>query len=543
MSFTLKTRFYIRLNKAHMGREQWNLNVSKKFFGRSSYIFRPYIKNSSIMLLPTCSQLRSWLPAILLICIFFSSIKSFAQSFDPASYAKYISSSEAEKHLNLLKAKNQGNSLRSYLSNLGDVLEVDSQIVDVVRISPGKVALKAGQKTFKFLEDFVCLTNKSIDEVKMPVTYIELGSFVEKDLADHVAGKAVLLNIDIMNDLSNTGDFNTILQVKVFTKFLRTRAKAIFFFTKDPSLIKLYADGFLHYNEVEEDNIRKAEKMASETIVSERVASAIMGVSIHDLKQLKTFTKGEVTYKNATQLKTTSHLNISGLIRGRNPKEKSLVFLARYDSVKYDHTFKAAYTGEDQGADANWSGAVSAMQIAKAFASAAKKGAQPYRNVLFLFYTGGVNGIRGLNRYRSNPVVEVPNSIVINLDMIGRRECNVSDDTTYAFLITPRPVNPEGQKLIQEIIKDSKTLKIVTSLENGEFDLPIDYSSRHPYFDFAMNDAALIFHFDGLAPGDNDVVPNLREDAIELQLLSSRAKNAFQTAWTIAFSKVKMGFK
>ncbi|NBP71111.1 MAG: hypothetical protein EBU52_20525 [Cytophagia bacterium] len=91
-------------------------------------------------------------------------------------------------------------------------------------------------------------------------------------------------------------------------------------------------------------------------------------------------------------------------------------------------------------------------------------------------------------------------------------------------------------------MNDAKMLKIVTSLNNGYFDLPVGYNNRYPYFDLQLRDAGLIFHIDGLAPDNNDVVPNLREDAIDLKLLSSRATDAFRIAWTLAFSKVKIGF-
>jgi hypothetical protein len=139
------------------------------------------------------------------------------------------------------------------------------------------------------------------------------------------------------------------------------------------------------------------------------------------------------------------------------------------------------------------------------------------------------------------PIVDMRNSIIINLDMIGRRERNVSNDTTYSYLLSPRPLNSDGRAILQNIIKDCK-IRIVTTLNDGDFDLPVGHNNRHPYFDFDLSDAALAFHFDGLKPDDNDVVPNLKEDAIDLQILSSRAKLAFRTAWILAFSKEKIGF-
>jgi hypothetical protein len=490
---------------------------------------------------PNTILLKFSLSGFLLLLNFFSYLNVDAQHFDLAHYAQYISPSEAKKSLELLKGTNQGNNIRNYLDSLNNAIDVKTQSVNLIRIVPIEVFLKTRKKSFTFLKDFVCLTNKTIDESTMPVTYLEVTSIIQKDKLPYITGKAVLLNLDKMNDLPKS-DFNTRFQVKMLIDYLKMEAKAIFFFTKDASLIKLYGDLYTNDNDITEKNISDEDKMALQVMVSEEVASAIMGVPIGRLLRLKAFAEGEVTYKNVSRINTTSHQNIYCIIRGTNPEEKSIVILARYDSVKYDYTFKDTYTGEEQGADANWSGTVSSMQMAKAFSSVITNGAKPERNIIFMFYTGGFEGTVGLNHYLTNPVVPLRNSIIINLDMIGRCERNVRNDTTYVYLMSARPLNSQGREILQNIMNDAKMLKIVTSLNNGYFDLPVGYNNRYPYFDLQLRDAGLIFHIDGLAPDNNDVVPNLREDAIDLKLLSSRATDAFRIAWTLAFSKVKIGF-
>jgi Zn-dependent M28 family amino/carboxypeptidase len=61
------------------------------------------------------------------------------------------------------------------------------------------------------------------------------------------------------------------------------------------------------------------------------------------------------------------------------------------------------------------------MEIAEAFATAAKDGIKPRRSILFLNVTGEEKGLLGSEYYSENPVFPIANTVNnINIDMVGR---------------------------------------------------------------------------------------------------------------------------
>ncbi len=107
--------------------------------------------------------------------------------------------------------------------------------------------------------------------------------------------------------------------------------------------------------------------------------------------------------------------NILGMVLGTDLPDEAVVVVAHYDhlGVRDGKLFP--------GADDNASGTAAVMEIAEAFAQAARDGLQPRRTVIFLAVTAEEIGLYGSRYYTENPLVPMSRTYAcLNIDMIGR---------------------------------------------------------------------------------------------------------------------------
>jgi Zn-dependent M28 family amino/carboxypeptidase len=111
--------------------------------------------------------------------------------------------------------------------------------------------------------------------------------------------------------------------------------------------------------------------------------------------------------------------NVVALLEGSDPRLKDEWVIV---SAHFDHN------GADaaqifNGADDNGSGTVALVEIAEAYALAAKEGLRPKRSVLFAAWNSEERGLLGAWAYTEQPLAPL-NTIaaVLNMDMIGRNE-------------------------------------------------------------------------------------------------------------------------
>ena len=91
-------------------------------------------------------------------------------------------------------------------------------------------------------------------------------------------------------------------------------------------------------------------------------------------------------------------------------------------SAHYDHNGADA-TQIFNGADDNGSGVVALIEIAEAYALAAKEGHRPKRSVLFAAWNSEERGLLGAWAYTEQPLAPLDTiAAVLNMDMIGRNE-------------------------------------------------------------------------------------------------------------------------
>ncbi|MGL1446724.1 M28 family peptidase, partial [Vibrio parahaemolyticus] len=73
------------------------------------------------------------------------------------------------------------------------------------------------------------------------------------------------------------------------------------------------------------------------------------------------------------------------------------------------------------GADDDGSGTVGVMQMAEAFAAAARKGNKPRRTPVFMTVSGEEKGLWGSDYYSEHPIFPLDKTTAdLNTDMIGR---------------------------------------------------------------------------------------------------------------------------
>ena len=111
--------------------------------------------------------------------------------------------------------------------------------------------------------------------------------------------------------------------------------------------------------------------------------------------------------------------NVVALVEGSDPRLKDEWVIV---SAHFDHNGADA-TQIFNGADDNGSGTVALIEIAEAFALAAKEGRRPKRSVLFAAWNSEERGLLGAWAYTEQPLAPLDTiAAVLNMDMIGRNE-------------------------------------------------------------------------------------------------------------------------
>ena len=127
----------------------------------------------------------------------------------------------------------------------------------------------------------------------------------------------------------------------------------------------------------------------------------------------------EVRLTTSVNRPITPIRNVVARIEGSDPQLRNEAVLV---TAHLDH--EGVDGGEIyNGADDNGSGTVGMLEIAEAYALAARDGQRPRRSVLFVSLNAEERGLLGAWAYTERPPVPLDRTVgVINLDMIGRNE-------------------------------------------------------------------------------------------------------------------------
>ena len=246
-------------------------------------------------------------------------------------------------------------------------------------------------------------------------------------------------------------------------------------------------------------------------------------------KPLSEIREGETTSLvfNADYLdKPISTENVLGFIQGSEKPEEVLVITSHYDHI-------GIINGEiNNGADDDGSGTVAVLEIAEAFAEAAKKNKVPKRSILFMTVTGEEKGLLGSKHYTdTDPVFPLEHTVAnLNIDMIGRIDPAHEENPEYIYLIGSDKLSTDLHDL-SERTNETYTNLALDYTYNDEDD-PNRFYYRSDHYNFAKHNVPIIFYFNGTHPDYHRPTDTIEK--IAFQVMEKRARLIFHTAWEIA---------
>ncbi|MDN3668746.1 M28 family peptidase [Echinicola jeungdonensis] len=220
--------------------------------------------------------------------------------------------------------------------------------------------------------------------------------------------------------------------------------------------------------------------------------------------------------------------NVLGYLEGTDKKEEILVISSHYDHIGINSK------GEiNNGADDDGSGTVSVLEIAQAFAEAAKEGHRPRRSILFLNVTGEEKGLLGSEYYTDNPVFPLRNTVNnLNIDMVGRIDYEYQDKEfkDYVYVIGSDMLSSQLKTIIE--YNNITYTDLILDYRYDAEDDPNRFYYRSDHYNFAKHNIPVAFFFNGVH--DDYHQPTDTVDKIEFDLMEKRARLIFYTAWDLA---------
>jgi Zn-dependent M28 family amino/carboxypeptidase len=166
--------------------------------------------------------------------------------------------------------------------------------------------------------------------------------------------------------------------------------------------------------------------------------------------------------------------NVVALLEGSDPRLKNEWVLV---TAHYDHN------GADgaqvfNGADDNGSGVVALIEIAEAYALAAKAGLGPKRSIVFAAWNSEERGLLGAWAYTEQPLAPLDTiAAVLNMDMIGRNEeIPIGGGQRFAGLEVQ---TAESNANALNLMAFSKVPDITTMVEKANGGIGLDLKKRY----------------------------------------------------------------
>ncbi len=267
--------------------------------------------------------------------------------------------------------------------------------------------------------------------------------------------------------------------------------------------------------------------------VSAEVGSVLIGanskLSISEIAAAKKDSYNTTISFAAT--KTTSNLessNVIAMLPGTDKKEEYL-FLTGH----YDHLGKKGNVIW-YGADDDGSGTVGVMQMAEAFAAAAKKGKSPRRTIVFMTVSGEEKGLWGSQYYSEHPIFPLEKTTAdLNTDMIGRvdTERPTADTLNYVYVIGHDKLSSDLPIINEAANKKSSNITLDYKYDDPKDPNRIYYRSDH--YNFARKGVPILFFYDGMLLADYHK-PTDTIEKINFELMRKRAVMVYHTACEIA---------
>lgn len=259
-------------------------------------------------------------------------------------------------------------------------------------------------------------------------------------------------------------------------------------------------------------------------VIGKEMAEWLFGKPLSELKESGLGSEAEFLINVDMLISEVKTENVMGFLRGSEKPEEVLIISAHYDHV-------GIINGEiHNGADDDGSGTTTVLEIAEAFAKAAKAGSRPKRSILFLTVTGEEKGLLGSEYYSENPIFPIKNTVTnLNVDMVGRVDEKHASNPYYIYVIGADKLSQDLHQLSEKVNNTYTKLEFDYTY-NAESD-PNRYYYRSDHYNFAKKGIPVIFYFNGShedyhRPGD-DV------EKIHFAKMKKIADLIFFTGWEI----------
>ena len=240
-----------------------------------------------------------------------------------------------------------------------------------------------------------------------------------------------------------------------------------------------------------------------------------------------TIKEREVSFMVKEKLVEVPTENMVAYLEGTDLKDEVLVISSHYDHIGQNEDG----TVINNGADDDGSGTTGVMEIAEAFAQAAKEGNRPRRSILFLNVTGEEKGLMGSAYYADNPLFPIAKTVNnLNIDMIGRVDEDHEGDRNYVYAIGSEKLSSH-----LKVISEYANITYTGLNLDYRYDDPADrnrFYYRSDHYNFAKKGIPIIFYFNGVHADYHR--PTDTVDKIEFDVMAKRAQLVFHTAWILA---------
>lgn len=465
-------------------------------------------------------------------------LPSFAQAPAQVKYANTITVADLTKHLTHLASdemkgrdtgSDEGKLAANYLADFykshgltGPVNGSYFQNVPLVSSTYSKVTLQVGKAKLVENQDFVFIGDGNMAKTAK-TELVFLGLVTDENLAK-VDVKGKLVGLWAVGVRSND----------LVTKVMDAGAAGIVIVSMEGQAnFDRIANRYKSLAGKGRIGFEQETKQRPVFMVSSDKMSQLFGAPVETLKEAakatpETIARQKATYQVVKNTTPVEAYNVLGFLEGTDKKEEVLVI-----SSHYDHVGVSSEGEVFNGADDDGSGTVSVMEIAEAFALAAKDGIKPRRSILFLNVTGEEKGLLGSEYYSEHPVFPLANTVNnINIDMVGRIDYEYQKEANkdYVYVIGSEMLSSQLKK-INEYNNITYT-NLVLDYRYDAADDPNRFYYRSDHYNFAKHNIPVIFFFNGVHDDYHQVTDTV--DKIEFPLMTKRAQLIFYTAWDLA---------
>jgi len=401
-------------------------------------------------------------------------------------------------------------------------------------------AIRIGKENFSFGEDFIA-TGGMPDEIEADMVFAGLGisdsSYDNLSQVD-VSGKVAIILSGQHKEMENENRYQSIRQLRERKdKLVEMGAKAVIIGVPDSTYKVLNRYSRRPRTIISPNQERgfplfyfQDETLAQILTKGKKTMPELREKLAENDKLPKTKLKNKrFALEAQVDFESKEASNVLGFLEGTDKKDELLIITAHYDHVGVGSNGRVY-----NGADDDGSGTTAVLELAEAFATAARDGIRPRRSILFMTVSGEEKGLLGSKFYTDYPIYPLENTVSnLNIDMIGRvdkRYEDKDDQNEYVYLIGSDKLSTELHELSEEA--NETYAKLTLDYKYNDENDPNRFYYRSDHYNFAKNGIPIIFYFNGThedyhQPGDDP-------EKIAYQKMENITRLVFATAWKVA---------